>query len=214
MLAVEDIPLGLYIKKDTLAHRCQAGPKLLVLAIFLVTSTIFAKTFLTAIISVGVVTAFYLIAQIPARTAYRQLRGSAMIVAFFGVLLWWRTDFEQATVTSLVIFSAIAAAVCFTLTTRVSELIDTVERILSPLSKVGVNVPAAILAISLTIRLIPLQVMAVAQVLEARRSSRRNSLHNCLRSSSHRTNHTTRTSNGRCVNRPRRGRLTNFNLAR
>ena len=170
MLAVEDIPLGLYVNKDTVIHRMPTGPKLLVLTIFLVASAIFATTLVPAAITVAIVAVVYVIARIPISTAYRQLRGSVIIVTFFGALLWWRTDFEQAAVTVLVILAAIAAAICFTLTTRVSALMDAIEKLLTPLGKFGVNVSAIMLAISLTIRLIPLQVLAVSQVLEARKA--------------------------------------------
>lgn len=170
MLAVEDIPLGLYVNKDTVVHRMHTGPKLLILTVFLIISAIFATTIPLALAAVAIIAVVYLLARIPLRTAFRQLRGSVVIVTFFGALLWWRTDFQQAAVTVLVILSAIAAAICFTLTTRVSALMDTIEKILNPLSKYGVNVSAIMLAISLTIRLIPLQVIAVSQVLEARKA--------------------------------------------
>ena len=66
--------------------------------------------------------------------------------------------------------AAIAAATLLTLTTTIEELLDGLERWLGPLSRFGVNPELVALAISLTIRLIPLIAMSAVQVLQARKA--------------------------------------------
>ena len=62
------------------------------------------------------------------------------------------------------------AATLLTLTTRVTDLMDTLDRAMAPLARFGVPVETISLAVSLTLRMIPLQVQSVREVLDARRA--------------------------------------------
>ena len=70
----------------------------------------------------------------------------------------------------LSIFSAILIAFLLTLTSTVDEIMDSVETSLAPLGRFGFPVENVTLAMSLTIRLIPLMFATVGEVLDARKA--------------------------------------------
>lgn len=170
MISTSRVPLGVYSPGNTVVHRAPAGIKLLVLTVFILSTAIFVSTWQWAAVSVGMVVLTAAVARIPARLIVRQLSGALPLLIFIALMLWWRTDGEQALTMFLVLLSAIAAAILLTLTTRVSVLMETFERILAPTARIGVPVDQVALAMTLTIRLIPLQVQAVNEVLDARRA--------------------------------------------
>lgn len=170
MISTSRVPLGVYSPGNTVVHRAPAGIKLLVLTVFILSTAIFVSTWQWAAVSVGMVVLTAAVARIPARLIVRQLSGALPLLIFIALMLWWRTDGEQGLTMFLVLLSAIAAAILLTLTTRVSVLMETFERILAPTARIGVPVDQVALAMTLTIRLIPLQVQAVNEVLDARRA--------------------------------------------
>lgn len=170
MISTSRVPLGVYSPGNTVVHRAPAGIKLLVLTVFILSTAIFVSTWQWAAVSVSMVVLTAAVARIPARLFVRQLSGALPLLIFIALMLWWRTDGEQALTMFLVLLSAIAAAILLTLTTRVSVLMETFERILAPTARIGVPVDQVALAMTLTIRLIPLQVQAVNEVLDARRA--------------------------------------------
>ena len=170
MISTSRVPLGVYSPGNTVVHRAPAGIKLLVLTVFILSTAIFVSTWQWAAVSVGMVVLTAAVARIPARLFVRQLSGALPLLIFIALMLWWRTDGEQALTMFLVLLSAIAAAILLTLTTRVSVLMETFERILAPTARIGVPVDQVALAMTLTIRLIPLQVQAINEVLDARRA--------------------------------------------
>lgn len=170
MISTSRVPLGVYSPGNTVVHRAPAGIKLLVLTVFILSTAIFVSTWQWAAVSVGMVVLTAAVARIPARLFVRQLSGALPLLIFIALMLWWRTDGEQGLTMFLVLLSAIAAAILLTLTTRVSVLMETFERILAPTARIGVPVDQVALAMTLTIRLIPLQVQAVNEVLDARRA--------------------------------------------
>ena len=170
MISTSRVPLGVYSPGNTVVHRAPAGIKLLVLTVFILSTAIFVSTWQWAAVSVGMVVLTAAVARIPTRLFVRQLSGALPLLIFIALMLWWRTDGEQGLTMFLVLLSAIAAAILLTLTTRVSVLMETFERILAPTARIGVPVDQVALAMTLTIRLIPLQVQAVNEVLDARRA--------------------------------------------
>ncbi|MDN6258814.1 MAG: energy-coupling factor transporter transmembrane protein EcfT, partial [Corynebacterium sp.] len=151
-------------------HRAAPGVKLAVLSVFLVASAVLVDSWVGGTVCIALVLLVALIARIPPRLLVRQLSGALPLLVFLGLMLWWRTDFQQAATMVTVLFSAVGGAVVLTLTTRVSEMMATFERMLAPFARFGVPVDQVSLALTLTLRLIPLQVQAVNDVLDARRA--------------------------------------------
>lgn len=170
MIHPANVPLGYYVDKTTPVHTAPVGVKFVVLATFLIGGAIFSTTWLGAGICIAITALGYLTARIPLTVALRQLIGPVPILLLFALLLWWRISFTQAAITFVVLLSAIGAAILFTLTTRVSEVLDALTRALRPFERWGLPVDTIALALSLTIRMVPLQVQNLNEVLEARKA--------------------------------------------
>ncbi|GAB3590839.1 Energy-coupling factor transporter transmembrane protein EcfT [Corynebacterium faecale] len=167
---MRNIPLGVYVDADSPVHRLTARWKFPLLLLFIIGGTILAKSPAAAgalVITMGVL---YIVARIPLRTAWSQWWPVLPVLLVLGAFQWWQRGLPFAATTVMVIFSALMAAMLLTLTTRLEEMMDTVERMLKPFERFGLPVETITLAISLTIRLIPLQLATVIEVLDARKA--------------------------------------------
>lgn len=170
MIRPDRVPLGLHVPGTSPVHRAPVWAKLTVLAVFLVTTAVVVDTWVGGLASIALVVLVALLARVPLRVLARQLTGPIPILVFVGLLLWWRSSWQDALATVLVLLAAVSAAVLLTLTTRVSAMMAGFDRMLRPLGRLGVPVEAVSLALTLTIRLIPLQVQMVGEVLDARKA--------------------------------------------
>lgn len=170
MIHPANAPLGLYLNHDSPVHKLPTPAKLITVIAFLLLTGIFVSSWMGGAMAVGTVALAYAVAKVPLKVAFRQLRGAVIILALLSLLLWWRADGEQALTTFLALLAAIAAAILLTLTTRVSDIMDTLTAAMRPFERFGLPVDTISLALSLTLRMIPLQVMAAAEVLEARKA--------------------------------------------
>lgn len=170
MIHPADVPLGLYLNHKSPVHRLPTAPKLIIVIAFLLLTGILVDTWRGGAIALAIVTVAYAVAKVPPMVAFRQLRGAVIILALLSLLLWWRAGGEQALTTFLALLAAIAAAILLTLTTRVSDIMDTLTAAMQPFARFGLPVDTIALALSLTLRMIPLQVMAAVEVLEARKA--------------------------------------------
>ncbi|OFT49885.1 cobalt ABC transporter permease [Corynebacterium sp. HMSC06D04] len=166
----QNIPLGFYVDADTFIHRLPAWVKFVVLIAFIISTTIFAKTIPVAVVCAVVTLAVYPLARIPARVAWNQLYPPLYLLVALAALQWWQQDLETAVTTFFSIYAAIVAAVLLTLTTKVSEMMESFEKALAPLGKLGLPVENISLAMSLTIRLLPLMLGTVQEVMDARKA--------------------------------------------
>ncbi|AMO90144.1 cobalt transport family protein [Corynebacterium simulans] len=166
----QNIPLGFYVDADTFIHRLPAWVKFVVLIAFIISTTIFAKTIPVAVGCAVVALAVYPLARIPARVAWNQLYPPLYLLVALAALQWWQQDLETAVTTFFSIYAAIVAAVLLTLTTKVSEMMESFEKALAPLGKLGLPVENISLAMSLTIRLLPLMLGTVQEVMDARKA--------------------------------------------
>lgn len=170
MIHPANVPLGLYLNHKSPVHRLPTAAKLISVIAFLLLTGILVDSWLGGTIALAIVTVAYAVAKVPPTVAFRQLRGAVIILALLSLLLWWRAGGEQALTTFLTLLAAIAAAILLTLTTRVSDIMDTLTTAMQPLARFGLPVDTIALALSLTLRMIPLQVMAASEVLEARKA--------------------------------------------
>ena len=92
------------------------------------------------------------------------------LIALLGLYLWWQNGPAQALTTAFGLVATLAAANLLTLTTTLEELMNGLERNLAPLRRFGVPVDTISLAVSVTIRLIPLMANTVNEVLDARKA--------------------------------------------
>lgn len=167
---IQTIPMGAYVPGNTLLHRLPAGVKLLGLIVFVLVVAIFAKTPLLAAISLALVAIGYVIARVPLRLAAEQTLPVLPFLLFLGAFQVWNSGFTNAAAIVIGLFASVAAAALLTLTTTIAELMESLERGLQPFARFGLPVESISLAISLTIRLIPLMLATVNEVLQARKA--------------------------------------------
>lgn len=166
----KNIPLGFYVDAETIIHRIPAAVKFLVLIGFILVTSLAVHTISWAALSLALPLALFPIARVPFRVALGQLAPPLYLLVALAAFQWWQKDFTAAAVMFLTIYAAISAAVLLTLTTKVSEMMDSLDRALAPLGRLGVPVENITLAMSLTIRLLPLMLGTVVEVLDARKA--------------------------------------------
>ncbi|MCZ4585447.1 energy-coupling factor transporter transmembrane protein EcfT [Rhodococcus opacus] len=162
--------IGLYRPGDSLLHRMPAGLKLLLLIASILTATVFVRTPLEVGVVVLAVGLLFAVAAIPWRVAVAQLRPVVwmlLIIAVFQVLI---TSPARAVVVCGVLLISVALAALVTLTTRVTDMLDTVSRALGPLRRFGVDPDRIGLLLALAIRCIPLLTGIVQEVAQARKA--------------------------------------------
>ena len=164
------IPLSVYVPGDSPLHRAPAGWKLGGVVAFVIGVSFLADTIPVAAVALVVTALGYAVGRIPPRTAAWQMFGAVPILVFIAVFQGFTVGWGDAAVMFLSVLACVIAATLITLTTRVSDLMETFDRLLAPLGRLGVPVATVSLAMSLTLRLIPLQVKAVEEVLDARRA--------------------------------------------
>ncbi|HCD2523072.1 TPA: energy-coupling factor transporter transmembrane protein EcfT [Corynebacterium striatum] len=166
----KNIPLGYYVDADTIIHRCPTWVKFVVLITFIVVTKLWAKSIPTAIGAAAIAVAYYPIARIPISVAWGQLLPPLYLLLALAAFQWWQKDFVTAVVMFFSVYASIIAAVLLTLTTKVSDMMESFERALQPFAKLGLPVENLSLAMSLTIRLLPLMLGTVNEVLDARKA--------------------------------------------
>ncbi|MDH6281876.1 energy-coupling factor transporter transmembrane component T family protein [Prescottella agglutinans] len=162
--------LGLYTPGTSLLHRMSPGPKLIAMVVAILAVTILVHQPWQLVPAGLAVAACYAVARIPARVALSQLRPllwALLLIAVFQVVF---TGWARALVVCGTILLAVALAALVTLTTRVTDMLDTISRALRPLRHVGVNPDRAGLVLAMTLRCIPLLTGIVQQVSDARKA--------------------------------------------
>ncbi|MEV6276342.1 energy-coupling factor transporter transmembrane protein EcfT [Nocardia sp. NPDC051832] len=162
--------IGLYRPGTSPLHRIPAGPKILLLIAAIVSATLFADSPFRVGLAAVLVAALFALARIPAGVAVAQLRPMTwmlLIIAVFQLIL---TSPAQAFVVCGVLLLSVALAALVTLTTRVTDLLDTVTRALTPLRRFGIAPDRIALLLALAIRCVPLLTTIVQEVAEARRA--------------------------------------------
>ena len=162
--------LGLYTPRNSPLHRMSPGPKLVAMVVAVLAVTILVRHPWQLLPVLAVVSVGYASARIPVRVALAQLRPVLWVLLFIAAFQVIFTGWARAVVVCGTILVAVALAALVTLTTRVTDMLDTITRSLRPLQRVGVNPDRAGLVLAMTLRSIPLLTGIVAQVSEARKA--------------------------------------------
>lgn len=160
--------IGVYVPGDSPLHRLGAGWKLMLLAASVVVVAMLPEWWMAAI-ALGVAVALFAVAGIPWRVAVRQLVPVLWILAIAAPLNALFSGWESALAMSLRVSAFVALAAVVTLTTRVSAMLDAMQRALRPLGD-RVDADRIGLVLAMTVRAVPLMVEIVRAVLEARRA--------------------------------------------
>lgn len=160
---------GLYRPGAGPLHRLPAGAKLLMLAVAGTLIVLVRDPFAMGAVLLAAVMLFPF-AGLGVREAYGQLRPALAILALLFLAQVWLADLAAAALIVLRLAALLLLASLLTLTTRVSDLIATLERILSPLRPLGVDPERVSLAISLAIRFVPALGSVLSEIREAQRA--------------------------------------------
>jgi biotin transport system permease protein len=159
--------LSLYVPGSSPVHRAPAGLKLAVLAalgagLFAVSRVELVAGVLALVLVLGL-----LVARLPARTLWAQVRPVWIwLAALLGFHLLV-TDLLTGAVAVLRLLALVLAAAVVTATTRVTALVAVVEWLAQPLRIVGVRPARVGLVIALTLRFIPVVAEQAARIREA-----------------------------------------------
>lgn len=162
--------IGLYRPGTSLLHRMPAGLKLLLLIVAIVCATIFVGTPIEVGAVALVVVALFGVAHIPVKVALAQLRPVLLMLLIIGIFQVIITTWQRAVVVCGVLLISVALAALVTLTTRVTDMLDTVTRVLGPARRIGVDPERIGLMLALAIRCIPILATIVHEVSEARKA--------------------------------------------
>jgi biotin transport system permease protein len=160
--------IGVYVPGSSPLHRMGAGVKLVLLAASVIVVAMLPEWWMTAI-ALGVAVALFAVAGIPWRVAVRQLVPVLWILAIAAPLNALFSGWESALAMSLRVSAFVALAAVVTLTTRVSAMLDAMQRALRPFGD-RVDADRIGLVLAMTVRAVPLMVEIVRAVLEARRA--------------------------------------------
>lgn len=160
---------GLFLPGTSPVHRAPAGLKLSLLLSAGAGSVFLDRAWQVAAAHVFVVAA-YLLAGLPLRILLGQMRPLLWLLMVVGAFHLVVNGWERAIVVVGVILLLVLLAGLVTLTTRTTELIDTLVRALGPVRRTGVDPERIGLLMALSIRSVPVVVGIAEEVRDAQRA--------------------------------------------
>jgi biotin transport system permease protein len=146
--------LPLYIHRDSPVHRIAAGYKILLVIAGSAAVVLVSSPWLLAVLPAGIA-ALYPLARLPLKTVALALKPVLLIAAIiFGLQLAF-AGWTEAAASLLRILALVLLASLATLTTKLSDMLETLTRAAQPAAALGLSPPKLALAIGLTIRFIP-----------------------------------------------------------
>lgn len=149
-------------------HRARPATKLLALAaagtgLFLIES----PALMSALAALAL--ALFPLSGLPLQAAAAQLRPVALLGALIVLVQAFVGGPETALLVGARLVALLLLAGLITLTTRTQDMIATLERMVRPLARIGVNPARTALALSLAVRFVPIMARITSEVREAQR---------------------------------------------
>ncbi|WP_194763269.1 energy-coupling factor transporter transmembrane component T family protein [Microbacterium sp. UFMG61] len=154
----------------SIVHRMGAGVKLALLAALAIVLSVYphdAGSIAVALLGVG---GLYLLARIPVRAFSAEVWRLRWLVLILGVALWFFASPLIAWISVARIVALVLLASLLTMTTRMGDLLAVLYRGLGPLSRVGVDVDAVAMTLSLALTMIPVVASFAGAVRDAERA--------------------------------------------
>ncbi|CAN5196073.1 CbiQ family ECF transporter T component [soil metagenome] len=146
--------LGNYRAGTTLLHRIPAGPKIALLGAYGIVTV-----FYNGPVSAGVFLAFSIVlvvwAGMPLLATLRALKPLILVIVILGGFQVWQRGWPTALHVVGDMLALFIAALVFTATTPISDMLDAIVRGLGPFLRVGVKPDSVALAFALMIRAVP-----------------------------------------------------------
>jgi len=153
----------------SLLHRSGAGVKLLGLLVF---STVLVAWQSPVKVLAGfvLVAGLYGLGGFGVRTLVGQVWPLRWFVLFLLPFQWWTAGWQAAVTVVGTLVVAVVAAALVSLTTRVTDLLDVIARLLEPARAIGVDPERVALLLALTIRAVPVIAATLQEARDARRA--------------------------------------------
>jgi len=160
---------GIYQPGTSVLHRAGAGVKLLGLLVF---STLLVawRSPVTVFVCIGLVVACYRMGEFGVRTLASQAWPLRWIVLLLFPFQWWTAGWQAAIGIVGTLVLAVVGAALISLTTRVTDLLDVIARLLQPARAIGVDPDRTALLLALTIRAVPVIAGTFNEARDARRA--------------------------------------------
>lgn len=158
-----------YQPGPSLLHRSGAGGKLAGLLVFSTVLVVWRSP-LTVLVFFILVVGLYRVAGFGVRTLASQVWPLRWIVVFLLPFQLWTGGWQLAVLVVGTLVVAVVGAALISLTTRVTDLLDVIARVLEPARAIGVDPERVALLLALTIRAVPVIAGALEEARDARRA--------------------------------------------
>ncbi|MFA5712406.1 CbiQ family ECF transporter T component [Mycolicibacterium sp.] len=162
--------LGVYRPGTSVLHRLPAGLKLLCLGALIALAALLVDTPAKLGVAAVVVVAVFAAARMNPKTIVAQLRPVFWVIAIIFAFQLLFTDWRRALVVCGVLLLSVALAAAVSASTRTTDMLAALTRVMRPLARFGFPVEQVALALALSIRAIPLIIDIIREVEEARRA--------------------------------------------
>jgi biotin transport system permease protein len=162
-------PLGLYQHGTGPLHRLPAGAKLAGLALLAVVVVV-ARGPVAALGLLGVALVATAVARVHVRSLVRSLLPVLVTAALVAGYQWWQRGPAVAVEVAADLLTLVLAAGAVTATTPVDRMLDLLDRVLRPLSVVGIRPEVVSLAVALMLRTVPALLTTAHEVRDAARA--------------------------------------------
>lgn len=160
---------GTYTPGTSFLHRARPGVKLSALAVVLLAVTLSRSGVVLAVFAASVV-GLYLAAGLGLRALRDELWPLRWFVVFLVPYQWWSLGWRGMLLATGTLLASVAAAGLVTRTTRIADMLATLERAAAPMRLVGVDPERVAMTLSLAIRAIPVVVGLAQETSQARRA--------------------------------------------
>ncbi|GAA0437381.1 CbiQ family ECF transporter T component [Leifsonia naganoensis] len=160
----------LYRPGDGLLHRMPAGPKTLLLLALVLAVSLLPSLWWTAAAAAAVCVLAYLVSGLGIAELGRQVVAVrwVVVVTLAGQLIFLGT--EAAVANTARVTGAIVLAALLVLTTRVTALLDAIERGMGPLARIRIDPQRVALLLTVTLSTLPVLARLAHDVREAQRA--------------------------------------------
>ncbi|MCC5972293.1 MAG: energy-coupling factor transporter transmembrane protein EcfT [Pararhodobacter sp.] len=162
--------LAMTLEQPTWLHPWPAGAKMAAMAVAMVGFLPVTDPWVIAALVAGTAALYASLGAVALRRGLRLLRPLLLVIA---AIMAWHLIIgspRQGAVICLRILGLVALANLVTLTTRLDDMTAVLERLLSPLRRLGLNTAAVSLALALVIRCIPVLSQKGGALLDAWRA--------------------------------------------
>ncbi|PRB15644.1 energy-coupling factor transporter transmembrane protein EcfT [Microbacterium sp. MYb62] len=162
--------ISLYLPGTGVLHRAPAGVKLAMLAIGALVLSLYPHDPVSIAVALIVVLGLYRVDGLPFRVPLAEIWRLRWIVLVLAAALLIFVSPTAAWINTGRVVAVLLLAGLLTLTTRMSDLLAVLQRLVNPLRRLGLDPQAVALAISLTLTTIPVIAGFAEQVREAERA--------------------------------------------